>query len=99
MIHMPAPHHEEIRQFTIQNERDMKNAFASAYETHTQPRLFIGRFQLVQVPAPRHASTVWALPGGGRASTAQLLALARVRGWSRPRVIEVTVRYRAKGEG
>lgn len=65
------------------------------YETYTQPRLFIGPFQLVQVPAAsRHAQTIWALPGGDRATTAQLLVLARHRGWKRPRVIEITVRRR-----
>jgi hypothetical protein len=69
---------------------------AEGYETHTQPRLFIERFQLVQAPTPRHAPTLWAMPGGGRATTAQLLALARQRGWKRPRVVEVTVRYRAE---
>lgn len=68
----------------------------AGYETHTQPRLFIERFQLVQAPTPRHAPTLWAMPGGGRATTAQLLALARMRGWKRPRVVEVTVRYRTE---
>lgn len=66
----------------------------AGYKTHTQPRLFIERFQLVPAPTPRHAPTLWAMPGGGRATTAQLLTLARVRGWKRPRVVEVTVRYR-----
>lgn len=65
------------------------------YETGMQVRLFIDRFQLVQAPAlARHLEALWALPGGGRASTAQLLALARCRGWKRPRVVEVAVRYR-----
>jgi hypothetical protein len=66
----------------------------SGYETHTQPRLFIERFQLVLAPTPRHAPSLWAMPGGGRATTAQLIVLARLRGWKRPRVVEVTVRYR-----
>ncbi len=70
------------------------------FETHTQPRLFIERFQLVQVPGiSRHAPAIWAMPGGGRATTAQLLALARQRGWKRPRVVEVAVRYRKKDKG
>ncbi len=70
------------------------------FETYTQPRLFIERFQLVQVPGvSRHAPAIWAMPGGGRATTAQLLALARQRGWKRPRVVEVTVLYRKKDVG
>lgn len=68
--------------------------------TAAQPRLFLGgRYQLVQsVPTAKHAQPLWALPGGGRASTAQLLALARRRGWNRPVVIEVTVRYAVSPE-
>lgn len=65
----------------------------AAFEAQTQQRLFIDRFQLVQAPAPRFGEVLWALPGGGRASTAQLLVLARRRGWKRPRVVDVTVRH------
>jgi hypothetical protein len=67
------------------------------YEIHTQPRLFIDRFQLVQAPAAAYTQPLWALPGGGRASTAQLLALACRRGWKRPHIVDVTVRYRLDG--
>lgn len=67
----------------------------AGYEMHKHLRLFIGPYQLVQsLPVARYTIPPWALPGGGRATTAQLIALARIRGWRRPRVIEVTVRYR-----
>lgn len=79
---------------------DRRYFVALDYETYAQPRLFIGPFQLVQAPAAsRHAQTVWVLPGGDRATTAQLLVLARRRGWKRPRVIEVTVRRRVSVTG
>ena len=65
------------------------------FEIHRQQRLYIGPFQLVPELATRpHAPVVWALPGGGRANIGELLALARRRGWKRPRVLEVEVRYR-----
>lgn len=84
----------------VMNTADDRRYLVASYETYAQPRLFIGPFQLVQAPAAsRHAQTVWALPGGDRATTAQLLTLARRRAWKRPRVIEVTVRRRVSVTG
>lgn len=59
-----------------------------------QLRLVIGPLQLVlATPSTVGRPAMWALPGGGRASTEQLLALARRNGWKRPVQIEVTIRH------
>lgn len=62
-----------------------------------QRRLLFGPLELVPVEAP-HAgrATIWALPGGGRATTVDLLAVARRNEWVRPVVVDVMVRYRVE---
>ncbi len=66
--------------------------------TEPQTRLVLGPFQLVLAEHDRGrrdgTPAFWALPGGGRATTAQLLVLARRNGWKRPAPITVTVRRR-----
>lgn len=72
------------------------------FTAEPQTRLVLGPFQLVlasNATKPRAGETaIWALPGGGRATTLQLLALARRNGWKRPVQIIVTVRRRAPGD-
>lgn len=59
-----------------------------------QLRLLVGQLQLVlATPSTVGRPAMWALPGGGRASTEHLLALARRNGWKRPVQIEVTIRH------
>ena len=58
-----------------------------------QTRLIVGPFQFVLTAEPdRGKPALWALPGGARASTAQLLDLARRNEWKRPAQILVTIR-------
>lgn len=68
---------------------------ARSAPTHQQQlRLIVGPLQLVlATPSAVGRPAMWALPGGARASTAQLLALARRNGWKRPVQIEVTIRH------
>ncbi len=72
------------------------------YTPEPQTRLVLGPFHLVlatNATKPRAGSpAVWALPGGGRATTAQLLELARRNGWKRPAQIQVTVRRLIPGD-
>lgn len=57
-----------------------------------QPRLGVGPFTLV--PANRAG---WALPGGGRATYAELALLARRCGWRAPALYRVTLTRRPGG--
>ncbi len=71
-------------------------------EHHTsepQTRLVLGPFQLVLADKPRAGSpAIWALPSGGRATTAQLLVVARRNAWKRPVQIQVTIRRRVPAD-
>lgn len=69
-------------------------------ERQAQYRLFVGPLQLVPTTPPTvtdRKALMWALPGGGTATTAEVMLLARRRGWKRPAVVEVIVRCRADG--
>jgi hypothetical protein len=69
------------------------------YTTEPQTRLVLGPFQLVLEHQQRDGTpALWVLPGGGRATTAQLLVIARRNGWKRPVQIQATVRRRVPGD-
>ncbi len=72
------------------------------YASEPQTRLVLGPFQLVlatNAAKPRAGeAALWALPGGGRATTAQLLVVARRNAWKRPVQIQVTVRRLVPGD-
>lgn len=59
-----------------------------------QQRLYVGLFRLVLRPDQR-----WALPGGGSANYADLVAFTRRLAWSRPELVLVRVKYRVEVEG
>ena len=63
------------------------------FVSEQQLRLVVGPFQFVLAAEPdRGKPALWALPGGARATTAQLLDLARRSEWKRPAQIQVAIR-------
>lgn len=60
-----------------------------------QLRLIVGPLQLVAAEPTASGPMLWAMPGGGRATTEQLIVLAHRNRWKRPFIIHVSVRYRA----